>query len=582
LVEEDIGCCCCFFFFHEKTKAQIMSSRQIESADVIRLIVQFLDENRLHRARDALLAEANVAHYAPSSTAPDAATAQLVADVRSGRCMQQQQIVFFCFDFFVFVLFLGDSVLPTVAHASLEPETRTELYEQIALELIESNDAEAATALLQHAAPLKHAPRRALLLELVGTAVFDAAHAYQVDSIAAAVAEKNRRRKALSKALSRQVRFAPPQRLLALLSQALHWQQFRGLLPPGNQPYDLFADVAVAGAETSGNKSDVAAAVASRPANFVASDLAATVKFGKSSTPLCAVFSPDGESLATGGSDGFVELWHAHTGKLRRDLAYQANDDILMHDCAVLCVAFSIDSLMVASGDTNGQLKVWHVPTGQVVRRFERAHQLAVQRVAFLRDGTRLVTCSPDETVCVHGLQSGTTLKVLRGHSSFVNDVALLRDPQLVVSVGADGSVRVWDLRVSQCTSSFQLRDETRGIASPIASVCVVPNTDDHLLMCNRTPSLFLTTLAGRVLRTFQFESAQDEIFVACAIGLHDNKYAYGVSDRGNLYSFELASGKLQRKVVVHDGECIGVSQHPRDVLVATLARNDRKLKLWN
>jgi len=117
--------------------------------------------------------------------------------------------------------------------------------------------------------------------------------------------------------------------------------------------------------------------------------------------------------------DGFIEVWNFTTGKIRKALKYQAAENFMLMEEAVLCLCYSRDSEMLATGSEGGQIFVWKIATGQCLRKFEKAHSKGITCLQFSKDNSQLLSASFDMTVRVHGLKSGT-LKEFRGHTHFV------------------------------------------------------------------------------------------------------------------------------------------------------------------
>ena len=286
---------------------------EVEATDVVRVVLQFLKENGLTNAMLALQDESQVA----LNTVDNLDT--FVHDVQQGH---------------------WESVMTTVATLKLPAGLLSDLYEQVVLELLEMRELDTARQILRTAAPMAamkaQQPERHRKLEsLAGRPYFEALEAYGAGT------SKERRRAALADSLKAHVTVVPPSRLLALLGQSLKWQQHQGMLPKGSK-FDLFR-----GAAAQRVIEPEAAISAPGP----------VIKFGKSSHPECACFSPDGQYLVSGSVDGFIEVWDFDKGRLRKDLEYQAKDELMMHDVPVLCLSFSRDSELLAAGDQDGAIK---------------------------------------------------------------------------------------------------------------------------------------------------------------------------------------------------------------------------------
>lgn len=152
-------------------------------------------------------------------------------------------------------------------------------------------------------------------------------------------------------------------------------------------------------------------------------------------------FVAGGPRLAVaGGSPGRSgEVWLVDLGKAgeRRRLAS-------LRDCA-LCAVTTPDGRFLITGGADNRVRGFALPEGRPLWDVE-AHADWVLALAVSPDGQHVATASRDRTAKVLATATGSVEGTFTGHSVPVLSVAFTPDSRELISGGSDGELRRWDL----------------------------------------------------------------------------------------------------------------------------------------
>ncbi len=302
---------------------------------------------------------------------------------------------------------------------------------------------------------------------------------------------------------------------------------------------------------------------------------------GPASWAQCVAFSPDGKTLAVGGSGTTLYAFDLETGKDRTSLAG--------HDEPFSSLALCPDGSILASGGSDNLIHLWDLKTSKETARLE-GHQGYVTGLAFTTGGRELVSCSYDGTVRVWDWQRGketrrfAQVQPSSGNPRYGGFDLAPDGTTLVLPTG-----QFWDVATGEQTGTVP---NYKGI--PFAKIVFAPD-GKRLASPNREAARVLDARSGREICRFtghepvtdgRLGILEPRVVVDCVAFSPDGRRAASGGAEGLAFIWDAATGKMLRRLQGHTNPVSAIAFSPDGRTVATASgewhkHDEQTVRLW-
>jgi WD40 repeat protein len=239
--------------------------------------------------------------------------------------------------------------------------------------------------------------------------------------------------------------------------------------------------------------------------------------------------APDGGWLATASCDGTARIWDTATGKMRVTLAG--------HRDWVTAVAIAPDSRWLATASNDSTVRTWDPDTGQSHVAHTGGYELTTAPTIAL-DGSWLVTNSHNSTVRIWDAITGQERAVfaLSGHDGWVSSVAVASDGTWLVTHSGDGTARLWDVSTKQERATL-----TGHRAGEWVRAAVMAPDGSWLVTGGRDQTVRIWDTATKT--ELAATNARKRSINAIAVGPHGSRFVTGSRD-GTIRIWDATTGR--------------------------------------
>jgi len=200
-----------------------------------------------------------------------------------------------------------------------------------------------------------------------------------------------------------------------------------------------------------------------------------------------------------------------------------------------------------------------------------KGHSSYVNTLAISPDGQTLVSGSADKTIKIWNLSTGQEIRTLTGHSNPVNSIVISPDGQTLVSGSADKTIKIWNLSTGQ-----EIRTLT-GHSNPVNTLAlssdwqtlVSGSADKTIKIWNLSTGQEIRSITGN----FSYVNA-------LAISPDGQTLVSGNADKA-IKIWNLSTGQEIRTLIGHSSyvDCLVISPEGQTLVSGSA---DKTIKIWN